>query len=269
MNDSENFIQTALDAGALAANVRTVGPDSAPFVTLPLNHKVTTLEFMLPAPLRPKGNTTLNDVGSFIMLVNALKNSATRLYGNLLNPSFKAVFNDTSCPALPGWGDHTATYLCPLSAEWILWNKSSGLKMTQEQFAQFIEDNLPDLVAPPAAEMLEISRSLEAKKKVDFSSGVRLANGANELTYTEEISGTAGKGRFTVPEEFTIGIPVLEGGARYSVTSRLRYRITEGKLTMWHELIRPQKVLEHAVNETRTLIQEQTGLPFFNGSLGG
>lgn len=114
--------------------------------------------------------------------------------------------------------------------------------------------------------MLEISRSLEAKKKVNFASGLRLSNGQNELTYDEQISGTAAKGKLNVPELFTIGIPVLEGGIKYAVEARLRYRIADGgRLTMWFELVRPHKIVEDAVLAVWKEIEDKTGLMIFNG----
>jgi uncharacterized protein YfdQ (DUF2303 family) len=70
-----------------------------------------------------------------------------------------------------------------------------------------------------------------------------------------------------VPEEFTIGIPVLEGGLKYAVPCRLRYRIADaGKLTMWFEMTRPHKILEDAVKAVWTEIEQKTELTIFNGS---
>ena len=104
------------------------------------------------------------------------------------------------------------------------------------------------------------------KKKVNFAQGIRLSNGQNELTYEEQIEGTAGKGKFKIPEEFTIGIPVLEGGLRYAVQCRLRYRIVDGgNLTMWYEIIRAHKILEDAITEVWKSIEDQTGKKIFNG----
>ncbi len=179
-----------------------------------------------------------------------------------------AVFNDNADSHIAGWQDHSAKYSCPLSPEWKTWTASSGKQMSQADFAAFIENNLPDIAKLPAADMLEISRSLEAKKKVNFASGIRLSNGQNELTYEEEITGTAQKGQLNVPEEFTIGIAVLEGGVSYAVQARLRYRIADsGKLTMWFELIRPHKVVEDAAREVWAQIEAGTELAVFNGSI--
>lgn len=258
--------QTTADLTAAAIGVREVGAN--PFVITPEGYRVADLENMLPQPTRKRGNAVLDDASSFVAYVNSEKSEGTRLYGKLNPPSFTAVLND-NVGHMIGWGDHKASYACPLSIEWQTWNSQSGKQMTQEGFAQFIENNLPDIAQPPAADMLEISRSLEAKKKVNFASGIRLSNGQNELVYEEQVSGTAAKGKLNVPEEFTIGIPVLEGGERYAVTARLRYRIQDGgKLSMWFELVRPHKIVEDAASAVWKAIEEGTGHTIFNGRSG-
>lgn len=258
----ENNVTAAADLGAALSTPRIVGDTS--YVVVPSGFHVHDLESMLGAPTRKRGSIAYRDADSFCRAVADQVTGSTRLYGNQQAPSFTAVFNDHA--AEPGWRDHTATYACPLSVEWKTWTAANKRQMNQEQFAQFIEDNAPDCVSPDSATMIEISRTLEAKKKVNFASGIRLSNGQNELTYEEEISGTAGKGKISVPETFSIGIAVLEGGPRYAVHARLRYRIADkGVLTMWFDLDRPHKVLEDAVKEVWQHITDTTGLPIFNG----
>lgn len=108
-------------------------------------------------------------------------------------------------------------------------------------------------------------RQYEARQKVNFASGVRLQNGAHQLTYEETIEGSAGKGQLTIPELIVIAIPVLLNGPRYRVEARLRYRIKDARLTMWVELVRPHDILSHAIDETRKRIAEQTTLPILVG----
>lgn len=255
--------QAALDAGANLGAARDLS--GHPFVVIPAGSTIQDLEEYLGTPTRKRGTVVLNDVQSFIAYVLAEKGAATRLYGQYTPPGFVAVFNDHS-EAAPAWKDYRASYACPLSTEWKTWTTQSGRQMSQADFAAFIENNLPDIAQPPAADMLEISRSLEAKKKVNFASGIRLSNGQNELTYEEQVSGTAAKGKLQVPEEFTIGIPVLEGGIKYAVTARLRYRIADGgALSMWFELVRPHKILEDAVFAVWSEIEQKTELKVFNG----
>lgn len=258
--------QAALEAGMVAGEVRFA--DKTPFVLLPGNASVHSLEKLLPFPMRTAGTVDLRDQKSFVAYVADRKTKGTRLYGtHTPKPGFVAVLND-HLAVNAGWRDDRATFDCPLSREWQTWTAASGKQMTQEDFARFIEDNLPDVADPPAADMLEISRSLEAKKKVNFASGLRLSNGQHQITYEETIEGTAAKGRLMVPETFALGIAVFEGGDRYRVEARLRYRIADGgKMTMWFDLLRPHKVLEDALSFVWKAIEAELGMQVLNGGI--
>jgi uncharacterized protein YfdQ (DUF2303 family) len=263
--EDQNPVETAFGIGAAMAEASLVG--ATPYTALPEGFTVENLESMLPQPTRKRGLVHLRDAASFIAYVNDQKTPATKIYGTISTPGFKAIFNDHATE--PGWADHIAMFDCPLSLEWKTWTKASGTRMTQEAFAQFIEDNLPNIAKPPAAEMLEVSRTLEARKKVTFASAIRLSNGQNELSYNEEVSGTTAKGKFMIPEVFTIGIPVFEGGTQYAIDARLRYRIENARLQMWFDLIRPHDILKDAVTGKTGLweaISKGTSVPMFHGS---
>lgn len=238
---------------------------STPFVVVPEGYKVQDLEHLFQTPARVHGHRTMRDVDSFVATVAMNAGDNTILYGCLNPPSFKAVFNESSTGA-PGWADHTCTYDCALAIEWKTWKGSDGKQMDQAAFAKFIEDNAPDCLDPTAADMIEIARTLEAKKKVNFASAVRLDNGQTDLTYEEEIQGTAAKGRLQIPQVFQIAIPVFENSARYTVEARLRYRIGEGgKLSLWYDLVRPHKTLEAQVREVWKQISASLGMTVLNG----
>ena len=263
-------VQAAIDAGMSLGEVRFVG-HAVPFVVLPKGAQVHNLEALLATPARPRGTVRLNDHASFCGYVRqrtgiCVAGYEPKVYGvREPKPSFVAIFNDHRGDQA-GWRDDRAVFDCPLSPEWQRWTSQSGKVMTQEAFATWIEDNLPDIAMPPAADMLEISRSLEAKKKVNFASGLRLSNGQHQITYEESIEGTAAKGRLMVPEVFSLGIPVLEGGDRYQVEARLRYRIADGgKLSMWYDLLRPHKVLEDAVHFVWRAIEAELATTIWHG----
>lgn len=276
-------IQT--EAAALATlaaahqDLRFVGAD-VPMVLLPEGYSAHTMEHLLTAPARKKGTTVLNDAESFIAVVKDQKGEDTRMFSTIEPPTFTAVFNHTA--AGTGWGDHRAHYAAPLAPEWKAWLGMDGKKVNQVELAQFIENNLIDVVfidkdaagapagevgSPDGATLLEVCRTLEAKKKVDFKSAIRLADGSTQFTYDEDVQGSARQGQLAVPEQFSLGIPVFENGDKYRVDVRLRYRITDGgQLTMWLELIRPHKTIEHAVKELRASIAAATELQILNGT---
>lgn len=263
---------------ALAAcnqTTRLVG--DTPVVLLPEGFSVNGLESLLPAPTRKRGTTVLNDADSFIAVVLDQKGDNTRLYSTISPPTFTAVFNHHAEDA--GWGDHKAKYNAPISPEWGTWGKADGLKMNQVEMAHFIESNMIDIVflapnpatkhpgSPDGATFLEICHTLEAKKKVNFKSSVRLPDGSTQFTYDEDVAGSAVNGTMSIPEQFTIGVPVFENGEKWMVDVRFRYRIQEGgHLVMWLELVRPHKTIETAVKELREKIAQETDLQVLNGS---
>lgn len=255
-------LTVALNHGAAIGPVRYI--DENPFFVVPEGFEVHDLGKFLDKPARKQGRAQFNDAHSFCEYFKKHQMAST-IYGQKAPPKFLAVFNDHRNDEA-GHRDFTATYNCPLSKEWNTWNEKNGKAMTQAMFAQFIEDNLPDIVEPAGADMLEISRTLEAKKKVNFASGIRLSNGEQELTYEETVQGTASKGKLQIPETFSLGIAVLEGGTPYKVTARLRYRIQDGNLSMWFDLLRPHKILEDAANDIWTQIEAATGQKILNGT---
>lgn len=256
-------LDVLFNAGAaLMSNAKEI--NGTPVVALPEGWRVHDLEDLLSAPTRQEGTTVLRDDTSFIAYVNKQKSDITDLYYQIDPPIFAAVF-DGERPGKPAWGKHRATYKCPISKEWATWTGFDGKKMTQEDFARFIENNLPDIIEPESAAMLEIATTLEAKKKVTFSSGLRLSNGSNELSYDEEVQGTAAKGKMKIPERIRLVLPVFENGVRYYVDANFRYRINGGALSMWYELVRPHKIIEDAVKELREKIEKETEIQALNG----
>lgn len=247
---------TAASQAAIRAGV-----DAAPFVIVPDKYRVQDIERTLREPTRQRGTVTLHDLDSFIAFVAIATEGALFWSANEVSAKFEAVFNPQS------WRDHRAVYSPAYSPEWTRWMQANGGQKDQAAFAAFVENNAVDIVSPQSADMVEISRSLEAKKKVNFASGIRLSNGQTELTYEEEIQGTAAKGKLQIPETFRLGIPVFVAGQKYAVDARLRYRIDSGHLRMWYELVRPHIVLQDAVTTIVESIKAKIKLPIYRGEL--
>lgn len=249
---------------------------AAPVALVPAGVSIDTLEHLLPAPTRTRQKLTVLDAESFIEYVNRFANEATAVFCN--GPegrTFSAVI-DYHQPLQPAWLSHVATYRCPTTVEWGRWKENDRKRMDQATFAEFIEENVKDITQreneatdPCAADMLEISRTLEAKKNITFRQGIRLDNGQVQLTYNEEIDGRAGEaGQLRIPEQFFIAVKPFLGGDAFCVPARFRYRILEGRLQMWFELVRPDKVLEEAYNAVRQKIQTAIGdVPLYEATL--
>jgi len=65
------------------------------------------------------------------------------------------------------------------------------------------------------------------------------------------------KGNIEIPETMKLGIQIYEGGSAYELEARFRYRIREGKVAMWYDLVRPHKAQRAAVNDVFEQIQQQ------------
>jgi len=248
----------------------------APFALVPAGVKLQDLEGLLAAPSRIRQDLKVLDADTFIDYVNRFASPAAAVFcDGPEGRTFTAVL-DYHQPDEPSWGQHKAVYCCPISIEWGRWKETNRKRLRQEEFAEFIEENVKDITvpentpaAPSAADMLEISRTLEAKKNISFRQGTRLDNGQVQLTYNEEIDGRAGEsGQLNIPEQFYIALRPFLGGDAFCVPARFRYRIQEGRLIMWYELVRPDKVLEEAYVTVRTKIQGSIGaVPMYEATL--
>lgn len=237
----------------------------APFIVAPIGAKVRSLEWSLPSPARQRGTTTISDADSFIAYLGERSIKTGELVPiywdyDTTGARFHAVLNDDT------WRDWRVHYCPRFAPQWVRWIQSNRKAMVQADFAAFVEDNAPDIIEPESAAMIEVSRTIEAKKRVNFSSGIRLSNGQNEITYEETIDGTAGKGKLAIPETFVIAVPVFVGGDPWKVTARLRYRINEGKLSMWYDLLRADDVVQAAVEALVADFNTQIMCRLFRGA---
>lgn len=266
--------KAAFDAGLAQSEIRT-GHGGTPFVVTPDGSAIRDLESLLPNPKRKRGTVTLHEVESFVSYVNRHKTvDSTMLYGtvpNITKTVITAVFNDHGDqPADAGWRDHRAMFTPKLTTEAARWNDNNKKQMSQADFAAFLEENLPNIIAPDGAQVLEVARRLEATTTVQFASATRLDNGNTALKYEEATEARVGeKGELLVPTQFKIGIVLFEGGPGYELAARLKYRLNGKTLVLWYELVNPHLVIKDAVGEILKAIRSETSLNILVGDPDG
>jgi uncharacterized protein YfdQ (DUF2303 family) len=229
------------------------------YVLLPQGNGDVKVEYLErpSVPERRTGTVKADDTASFIAGVNRyFDKDRTVIYASLDPAKFEAVLNDHASKGLSqsghdgsNWRDHRVLYTLALSKEWEIWEKQHGKDLSQEQLAYFIEDNLPDFKNPTGAKMLEIATNFRVKQGVTFKSNFRPQDGQVKLEYIEQNEGGAGvNGNMTIPELFTIQVPVWKGidAAKYDQQIRLRYRVGGGSLSIKLELVRKHKTIEQA-----------------------
>jgi uncharacterized protein YfdQ (DUF2303 family) len=256
--EMEVALESIRQADAMVADAKVVN-GSIPFLVLPQALAIHDLESLLPAPARIRATPTFVDAASFCTYVERYGTDDTTLFGAKRTGTLVARL-DYHGPQKPSWDDHTATLSLTQSGEWKQWGPRFGSLLGQVEFAEFIEDNLADIVEPEGALILEIAKFFQVKREVTFESQRNLQNGAVQLTFHEAEQAGGGKGNTVVPETITVRLRVYEGGPQYDLVVRLRYDLNrEGKLHFKMVVAQAQKVLDRAFEDICAAVSERTG----------
>lgn len=262
MTDFQPVIDTALRSSAPAE--LTPGKVYA-FHTPTGVHKVD-LTGPATAPDRKVGLTTVRDAASFHAYFEKHADDDTEVYADSDRLTVTAVLDAHQADG-PRFNEHVLRLALRETEAWKQWAARDGKLVDQEQFAEFLEDHLPELLEPSAGEMLEIAQSFQANSKVEFQSASRLSSGQRQFQYVETSTAKAGqKGQLSVPETFTIGLVPFEGSEGYKLVARLRYRIGQNGLVLGYKLERPGDIRAKAFADVVTAIGEHIEQPVMNGT---
>jgi uncharacterized protein YfdQ (DUF2303 family) len=252
------------EGGVLLVRERTVNHASM----LTQDHvRVLDLEPWADRPRRRRGNVTLDDAASFERYVNEFKaDGSTRIYASLTGHIITAVFNDdTPSPdddaAQGAWRDHRAHLTLQPTDDWTTWARHDRRLMSQADFAQHLEDNLPSIATPASADLVEVARSFQATNDVQFRSALNLASGETRFAYDESVEAKAGaKGNLEVPSQFTLRLAPYEGCDLVDVVARLRFKISGGNLQLGYFLVDADRIKRAAWDEVIGAVGSVTGI---------
>lgn len=244
-------------------------------------------------PERRKGTIAVDDLTSFVALVNRDKREETVIFARRDNakPRLVAVLDYHPGADCPGWCDDRIKWDMGLSDEWKAWFGSNGVDhaMNQEAFARWLEDHIFDIgesdAAQPTsaafaaklgvrfagpAQMLATSRGLEVRVNSSFKGATNIRTGETTLQYEEQHSGPAGAA-LDVPHAFHLLLPIFKGGQLYSVPTRLRYRVSGPKVVWYYEMHRPDLFVNDAIEDVLKCVRENDdkggcGLPVILGT---
>lgn len=226
--------------------------------------KVIDTDAYSERPRRKKGTANVRDSESFIAYLDkhGIKGETEVLTKQRENKIIS--FIDAGTDSEAGWSEHHLVLTLEQSPEFLKWTKLSGQMFSQTDFAEFIEENASDIVAPAAAEMLEIVSSLQVARSADFESAVRLSDGNVQFGYRETTNAKAGTtGQLTIPTEFSLGIRPYLGGNPYQVQAKFRYRLRGSELLLGFKLERIDDILLNAFNGVAESIQEHAAVNEF------
>lgn len=222
------------------------------FLVLPHGHQPhdisAAVEKAQPTPYRKRGIVTMHSLDSLLLYAaDQAASGVGYVYADVEERSITAVFNDNKGDSA-GWRDQRARFTAELTPEAQRWISNDKKQMTQESFAEFIEDNFADLAGDQAQTLLEVATTIAAKTGINFSSAKRLDNGETQFVYNETIDATAGaNGTTKIPQKFQLGVRLFKGDKTgYAINARLKYRLNSGALKFWYELDRVERALEDA-----------------------
>lgn len=243
---------------ALTAKIETAEEGGRPY-RITEDGAIETVERLLAQPSYRRGLTAFYEALSFSRFVKRFRNASTVIFADALGssgPRFTAVLDyheATESHSGAQWDFFRAELPLKHTPTWAAWAAASGQPMEQAAFAQFLEDQDPStIVEPDAGRLVEIARTLEAKTDVSWQSHIRADNGAHRFAFLETINGsaaTAKDGKVEIPAEITLALQPFEGSKPYGVKARLRFRLAQGKVKLWFELVRMQDVLKEAFND--------------------
>ena len=278
---SQNLLETLSDKLQKPVNLSDEADrlDYLDMLALPPNWTlhIEDNEKLLPQPRRKTGTIALHDSKSFIAYLQRHKVAdLTTIYaladyiGSIIE--FHAIIDDHNAPSDgQQWRQFRANYIPEFSVEWQMWTKNNGKKFSQSEFGYFLEDHLEDIAQaegmPTGAQLLEMALNFEAKQDLRFKSAVRLQSGGVQMNFVQDDDDQT-LSKMQMFDRLAVGIPVFWGGSAYRVDARFRYRVKEGTLVFWYELIRPERIMEAATGELIGHIKEATELPFYFGSAG-
>lgn len=262
-------------------------------------------EFLKPA--RRKGTASLTTLASLIDWANRFKGENSALFADRDpgKPSLTCIADyhlagaatidaETGDPTARHLG-HRGVYRFPLSPEWTAWTGIADKALEKDQFGQFLEDNLKDILDPTpfllsgrgeAAEwerkLHQIALKMEGRfgqvlQLVQLSKSLQINETSNLAVTTNRDTGEAAiqfqnehrdaEGRpLAVPNLFLIAIPVFKGGAAYRLPVRLKYRKHGPSVKFFLSIYDAQNAFDDAIGEAITKAQTDTALPLFEGT---
>jgi uncharacterized protein YfdQ (DUF2303 family) len=272
---SKETIEKIVELGRVGGDPKIVEFGNIPFAVVPDGVKIVSLEpykynAHMARPERVKASVTVLDPTSFVEYFSLFRTAHSRVFADESAISVTGLIDYHEAAGeesgAPAWCAHRVTLTLRQSEQWKAWTGHHNKQLTQQQFAEFLEQYATDIVRPSQASIIEVARDLVGTTEVEFGSGVRTQDGQVRFKYSESTKTTVGAGQVAVPERFTIAIPVFVGGEGVEMEALLRFRVKEGKIVFWYTLVRPEEATRIAFLVARSAIAAELGVTVVNGA---
>jgi uncharacterized protein YfdQ (DUF2303 family) len=220
--------------------------------------KLASPRFLTAAPI-------FNEAAGFIAYINDFKGPATRLFYRTDGTVVAVIdYHGKANSQTPSWaprhGDHVATLKLERSPEWIIWQAANEKPFGQQAFAEFLEDNLADIIKPDPADIVTVARDLTVTTGAVLRRANNQATGEVQFQYDETVNGVVKSSQAAVPTDFDIGIRPFMGTQRFPVNCKLRYRTNGADLKLHFKALHLERVTEAAVDLIIAKIAAETAI---------
>ena len=254
-------------------------------------------------PDRRRGSAKVEDLESFVAHANRHKDQNSAIFADptRAEPKLTTIFNYNLRgeevgfeDAMARFGDHRLIYAPKKSDEFKAWEAVNNEGLDQLSFAEFIEDRITDIIAPPdfdgeeseynaflkefsdliggdfasPSRMLELSRGVKINADHRVKQLVNLASGEGQIHFSEEHKDESGA-PIKIPNLFLIAIPIFYNGPAYRIPVRLRYRLIGGGIKWAFQIYRIDRAFDAAFDGIRKTAEAQIELPIFLGTPEG
>lgn len=238
--------------------------------------RIIDLEQYRNTPRRQRGFLRVRTASAFVdyVLKHGIEGSTLIVADE---KSVTAVFNHhgeagSAAGGSAGWNDWGCILELQYTPSWTGWRGFAGTYQTQENLANWLEEQALDVINPSGGELLDIIRNLRLVSQSVVQRRVNLQNGAVTFYFNEDFVPAGGgddeAGSITVPPGFTICTQVFRDGPEFEIPVLLRYRVKEGHPEWMFKFTgEAQKIFDDAFDKMTSEIAVGTGLRVYRGSL--
>lgn len=265
-------IQAVIDLAATAYEPQILEPGKYYAIPNPTGGIVEidlTGDKWADAPKRIKGTTNVTDIASLHTYWDKHADPISDMFADPTRHRFEAVIDaHAGTGGLgPDWQQHRAVCTLTLSDPMKAWQACNTKEMGQEAFGEFLDEQMAFIVAPEAADLVEMVQHFEATTTASFKSAVKMQSGQRMLQYVEQVDASMSTGAIAIPRTIEVRLPVWRNMATtVDLTALLRFRVRGDKLTLSYKLVQLADVIDGAFADVVADVVEHIGRPVLLGT---
>ena len=234
------------------------------------DYRLEDTEHLEAAPHAIRSNVALVGIDSFTAYVNKFKDADSLLF---INPDISSIGKGALATAVldyhraddPRWGRHTVTLSAGPGKVYEKLMQLDKRLLDQNEFSKLIEELAKFTISPPAADLLEICRTLRLSSKGDFKSAEDDVSGSVDFVFNVAVNASAGSEdkRLVVPQELVFRAAPIDGMPEVEVPVKFIYRVPEqvgGKVQLGIQIIDRAWLEKESLAMVAQILTEKTEL---------